>query len=427
MDSRGAIYRYEVPVDWNGDLVMYAHGYRGCLTEVGGLEPLTVDNPPIREHYLEQGYAWAASSYSKNCYDVKDGVESTNRLARIFTEQVEAPNRTLITGFSMGGHVIGAAIEMFPNVSCPEGEPGLTCRRFIEALGELSGGVRYDGAAPMCGQMGDVAQFDFLGNFGFGAAAIAAEVNPLVKQQFPAPLDYPTTTLPLIIETLFEEYPTVLTSQGELLKDLTRQLSGGERPLFEFAFAPFQDLLFSFTGSDGTVDGIVSGNIFDNRNWVYELDGNPAVTADERLLNDTILRVRRDRGVNINRLLRLKRIPEITGRIDIPVISVHTLGDLFVPISMQQIYAREVAEHGRSDMLVSRATRGISHCDFSREELVSTFDDLVLWVNDGIKPVGDDILDPAKVADPLFGCQFTEGLSAVTPEFLRGDACGVTP
>ena len=212
-----------------------------------------------------------------------------------------------------------------------------------------------------------------------------------------------------------------------MLKDLTRQLSGGERPLFEFAFAPFQDLLFSFTGSDGTVDGIVSGNIFDNRNWVYELDGNPAVTADERLLNDTILRVRRDRGVNINRLLRLKRIPEITGRIDIPVISVHTLGDLFVPISMQQIYAREVAEHGRSDMLVSRATRGISHCDFSREELVSTFDDLVLWVNDGIKPVGDDILDPAKVADPLFGCQFTEGLSAVTPEFLRGDACGVTP
>ena len=85
-------------------------------------------------------------------------------------------------------------------------------------MGELSGGVRYDGAAPMCGKMGDVAQFDFLGNFGFGAAAIAAEVNPLVKQQFPAPLDYPTTTLPLILETLFEEYPHCPYQSGRVVE-----------------------------------------------------------------------------------------------------------------------------------------------------------------------------------------------------------------
>jgi len=427
MDSRGAVYRYEVPVDWNGDLVMYAHGYRGCETDDGGLEPLTVDNPPIREHYLQQGYAWAASSYSKNCYDVKDGVESTNRLARIFAKEVGAPNRTLITGFSMGGHVTGAAIEMFPNVSCPEGERGLTCRRFIDALGELSGGIRYDGAAPMCGVMGDAELFDYFGDFGYGAEAIAAAVNPLVQSQFPPPSDYFTYTLPIVLETLFEEYPSVLTAQGEALKDLTRQISGGERPIFDVAFPFFQDLLFGFQGSDGSVLGILSGNIYDNRKRVYQLDGDPVVSAGEQSLNDTILRIRRDRGVNIKRKLRLKRVPEITGRIDIPVVSVHTLGDLFVPFSMQQIYAREVAKQRRSDMLVSRATRGISHCDFSREELVRTFDDLVLWVNDGVKPVGDDILEPAVVADPLFGCQFTEGLSAVTPEFLRGDACGVTP
>ena len=40
---KGAGYQIEVPDDWNGDLVMYAHGFRGNGTE------LTVDMPRIRE------------------------------------------------------------------------------------------------------------------------------------------------------------------------------------------------------------------------------------------------------------------------------------------------------------------------------------------------------------------------------------------
>jgi hypothetical protein len=423
IDSEGAIYRYEVPVDWNGDLVMYAHGFRGCFTEDGGLVPLTVDNPPLREYYLSRGYAWAASSYSKNCYDVKSGVESTNRLARIFAKEVEPPNRTLITGFSMGGHVTGAAIEMYPNQRCPEGDAGDICRRFAGILGKLSGGVLYDGAAPMCGVMGDIEQFEYLGDFSYGAEALASEVNPLVVSQFPAPADYATTTLPLTIEALFESFPGQLTAQGEKLKDLTRQISGGDRPIYDVAFPFFQELLFGFSGSDGTLDGVLSGNGYDNLDRVYQLDGDRELSADEQLLNDTIIRIQRDRKVNRARPLQLQRVPKIKGRINIPVISTHTLGDLFVPFSMQQIYAREVAQRNRSDLLVSRATRAVSHCEFSAEELIRAFDDLVLWVNEGVKPVGDDILDPDTVADPLFGCQFTEGVSGTTPEALRSEAC----
>ena len=237
VDREGAIYRYEVPQNWNGDLVMYAHGFRGCIADpaTGALVPLYVDNPPLREYYLIRGYAWAASSYSKNCYDVKDGVESTNRLARIFARKVGTPNRTLITGFSMGGHVTGAAIEMFPNVRCPEGRRGRICRRFVHILGKLSGGVAYDGAAPACGVMGDVEQFNYLGDFGVAATALAAEVNPAVQQQFPPPADFFSTTYPLLIGTLFSDfsdpggfpgsdYPFGLTPQGEKLKDLTRQI-----------------------------------------------------------------------------------------------------------------------------------------------------------------------------------------------------------
>ena len=71
-------YRIEVPVDWNGRLVVWAHGYRG-----DGLE-LTVDSPPHREWLISYGYAWAASSYSKNAYDVAQGAKDTHALTKFF-------------------------------------------------------------------------------------------------------------------------------------------------------------------------------------------------------------------------------------------------------------------------------------------------------------------------------------------------------
>ncbi|MEO0366838.1 MAG: alpha/beta hydrolase [Pseudomonadota bacterium] len=429
VDSKGAVYRYEVPFSWNGDLVMYAHGFRGCVADeaTGALVPLTVDSPPLRQYYLSQGYAWAASSYAKNCYDVKDGVESTNRLARIFRREVARPNRTLITGFSMGGHVTGAAIEMFPNYRCPEGRRGRICRRYVRILGRLSGGVKYDGAAPMCGVMGDTELFDYFGDFSFGAEALASEVNPFVVSQFPPPEDYATTTLPLTIATLFSnngaDFPTGLTAQGEELKNLLRVISGGDRPLFDAGFPVFQSLLFSFSGSDGTVDGVVSGNLYDNKRRRFQLDGDPKISSAEATLNELILRVRRDRKVNKRRGLKLQRIPEITGRISIPVLSVHTLGDLFVPFKMQQIYAEEVQRKGRSNLLVQRATRAVGHCEFSVNELVRTFDDLVLWVNYGIRPEGDDVLDAETVASPTYGCTYTSGSTGQTPDILRTGLC----
>jgi hypothetical protein len=45
------------------------------------------------------------------------------------------------------------------------------------------------------------------------------------------------------------------------------------------------------------------------------------------------------------------------------------------------------------------------------------FRDLVSWVETGVKPAGDDVLDPAEVANPLFGCNFTQG------EHLLGAPC----
>jgi hypothetical protein len=68
---------------------------------------------------------------------------------------------------------------------------------------------------------------------------------------------------------------------------------------------------------------------------------------------------------------------------------------------------------------VSRVIRDHGHCGFAVPEEEAAFAALVNWVENGVKPAGDDILTPSNVADPNFGCQFTlpghSGYAACTP------------
>jgi hypothetical protein len=79
-----------------------------------------------------------------------------------------------------------------------------------------------------------------------------------------------------------------------------------------------------------------------------------------------------------------------------------------VPFHMEIEYAQRVAANGASQWLVQRATRDFGHCTFTPTELVTTFVDLVSWVDDGLKPGGDNVLDPDVVASPTYGCSYTD-------------------
>ncbi|MET0908579.1 MAG: hypothetical protein ABWZ99_03845, partial [Ilumatobacteraceae bacterium] len=101
----------------------------------------------------------------------------------------------------------------------------------------------------------------------------------------------------------------------------------------------------------------------------------------------------------------------IEGDPRVPVLSLHDLGDLFVPFSMEQYYAADVAANGQSDLLVQRAIRAINHCEFSPSEVTTAFDELVTWVEDGVRPEGDPVTNRAAVADPNFGCRFSDRMA----------------
>ncbi len=369
---KGAGYRIEVPKNWNGSLVVHCHGYRGEVPE------LTVDLPDLRGYWVKNGYAWGTSSFSTNSYDPKTGVKDIHNLAMFFNGLVGKPKHIYLMGRSMGGHIIGLAIEQYPEI--------------------------FDGAVALCGVMGDSELFDYYLDY-----HVVAQWLTDTSVGFPFPMDYSTVIVPQMISKIGtvtpEGYLSNLTPEGIKLRTATKYFSGGKRPLFGTAFTVWGKFLFDQVISIVPRSPLVPGTVNDNMDRAYQLDDDPALSAEENLLNSEILRVAADpQGRHPN---GLANFPPISGNISVPILTLHGIGDLYVPFLMQQVYAQRVAAHGKSDLLVQRGIRDVGHCSFTVPEREIAFADMVKWVNEGIKPVGENVLDPAVVGNSTFGCQFT--------------------
>ena len=88
----GASYEIVVPPVWNGDLVLYAHGY----VDPAETDPLTPVERAMLPLLPAQGYAVAWSSYSENGLAVKDGAQRTKQLRGIFASSDGRPDAFLI-------------------------------------------------------------------------------------------------------------------------------------------------------------------------------------------------------------------------------------------------------------------------------------------------------------------------------------------
>ncbi len=384
--SNGAGWRIEVPDNWNGDLVLYAHGYAGTGAQ------LFVGTPAfIRDYLIANRYAWAASSYRANGYVPGVGAEDTNDLVKIFKD-VRLPNgkapklgRVYLYGVSMGGHVVGNMIERWRSNS-------------------------FAGALPVCGVMGDNELFDFFQDMYLLAETLTGH-TPIV----PTPADYYTNPQRgwLVTKTLLgTPFPTVLTPAGTLFKQMIENLSGGDRPVYDQGFVGPNggDFAFNFGSA-------VASPGRENESTVYQFDTDPTLLPEEQQFNATIVRVPLDSDIRDQNGIfnTATSSPALNANFKIPVLTLHTLGDLFVPFSMEQIYRRRAIEDGTSDRLVQRAIRGRGHCEFTSSEVSSAFADLVTWVVFGVTPQGDDILTPATVAAPNFGCRFTPVTHPLVP------------
>jgi ankyrin repeat protein len=367
----GGLYRIEIPDNWNGELALYAHGFVSNGGANGSM--LRVANSPIREHLIKNGFAWAASSYRCNGYVPGQGLVDTMALTELFTKfnAGRAPQRVLLTGTSMGGHVTVLGMHEFPTA--------------------FAGGLAMCPAGPEL--------FDF-----FAAVGGAAEV--ITGIQFT--LDTMQQDVAKMNEILGKapEY----TDKGRQLASVEIQISGGPRP---FAV---EGLTSRFAGniSGGALAGSTtpSNRAVMTTHIKYAIDEGLGLTADA--LNTRARRKALDAEVR-NPMGPYDEIVPFDGKLERPLLTMHGTGDLFVPIFLQQTLKRAVVASGKQDLLVQRVYRIAGHCSFSQPEMTKAFDDLVAWVHKNVKPEGDEVYGDLSSA----GMKFTEPLRPNDPGTLR--------
>ena len=337
----GGRYTIEVPAGWNGGLVLYAHGFRGT--------PVS----PLALHLLDHGYALATSSYRDEGYRVDWFVDDMRTLLELFIREVRRPRWTIIHGQSMGGHVAIVSLELHSGL--------------------------YQGALIECGVIDGVGLADF-----YVAARAAAEYLSGINL-FEAP-DRET-----LVRRVNQQWlrlmgtPPAYTERGRRFDSVLKYLMGGDLPLRLQGMPPYYIRYIAPDAGPDTRELLRAASTVHVR---YRID--PGLGVDENELNAKVRRIvpladARSRRLN-------PAFAELTGRITVPVLAIHETGDGRVPWSLQQAYRRRTLAVGTGHLLVQRAVRWPGHCAFDGEVREQAFDDLVAWIERGVKPDGDDVL-----------------------------------
>ncbi|MBE1875261.1 hypothetical protein [Myceligenerans pegani] len=116
----GADYRAVVPDDWNGTLVLFAHGYFPPQFEQLGFEisDQLANNPRTEEWLTGQGYALAGSMFGGDGfgYTLPDAVDHQENVLDWFADEIGEPDTTLANGQSFGGAIATLHADQDPRV-----------------------------------------------------------------------------------------------------------------------------------------------------------------------------------------------------------------------------------------------------------------------------------------------------------------------
>ena len=129
-----------MPSSWNGDLVIYAHGYVAFNKPIAVPDDALPGGTTVADIVNGLGYAYAASSYRENGLAVLGGIQDSVDLVSVFRSTMGHPGRVYIFGVSEGALVAVKALEQYPDVFC--------------------------GGLVLCGPIGDFrAQVNYVGDF----------------------------------------------------------------------------------------------------------------------------------------------------------------------------------------------------------------------------------------------------------------------
>jgi len=302
-----------VPEEWiadQSDLVVFVPGYTSPFRPIEIPEEqllVSPEGPSIPEVVTDLGIAFATTSFASNgLITGEEAIPELLGLVDHFKQIYGEPRITYLAGFSLGSVATAQLLERSP--------------------------AEFDGSLLGCGPLGDFqAQLEYLG-----------DARVLFDYYFPEVLPGDLLDVPQVLREEWEETFTprieaAFLRDPPLTQEFLRvaQIPFDDQDLRIVAVAVSDVLFFNVFGLEDAIDRL-GGSAYDNTRRWYQGSRN------DLKLN---LRVDRFRG-DPQALIALQETYQTTGEISIPLVTIHTLGDVTVPYRQAQLFRRKIRSAG---------------------------------------------------------------------------------
>ncbi len=324
---------------WNGDLVLWAHGYT-AYNQPLDFQNLNFDGVYLPTLVQNLGYAFATTSYRKNGLAILEGVDDMVQLVNAFTSTVGHPaGHTYLTGASEGGIVTALSLERHPEL--------------------------YSGGLAACGPIGDFQkQLDYWGDY----RTLFNYFFPNVIPQIPGdPVHIPQT----VIDNWDNQYQPAVQSAVSTNPTLTQQLIRTGKASIDPANP-------ATTAVSTTLD-LMWYNVFATNDGIQELGGNPydnlhrwySGSSNDLRLNLSVTRIAADPAA-----INAVNSYQTSGNLTRPLVTLHTTGDDVIPFWNELLYKAKAHPTGTGS-LTQLTVPAYGHCNFTVNQVLGAFAILV--------------------------------------------------
>lgn len=350
VQASGAVYRICMPPNWwyNGDLIIYAHGYVAITEPVGIPEDqlcLPNNGPCIPDVVNALGYGFATTSYSANGLAVTQGVADVVDLVNVFAQAHGMPDNVYVIGVSEGGLVTALTTEQYANV--------------------------FDGGMAACGPVGDFRfQVNYFGNF-----------RAVFDYFFPGLIPGSPTSVPPALVGVWESYydanvkPVVFApanaSKLQQLIAVTRAPVDPGDPAGSTELSVEDALWYQVVGTNDA-SAKLGGQPFDNqRVWYHG-------SLNDLQLNLLIQRVAADPAA----LAEINAHYQTSGVLTSPLVTLHTTLDQQVPYAHEVFYRWKTLFAGSGLKHINIPVQRYGHCNFTTLEALTALGVMLALAND---------------------------------------------
>ncbi len=366
--ANGTTWIAEYPAAWNGTLLLYSHGFG----------PLTAADAPdanTQAALLADGYALAGSSYDPNnsewALDTAVSDQFGTLAAVESTVLPSRPRHVLAFGTSMGGLV--SALEAQRGRGEIDGA--------LTTCGIVAGGVnlneyQIDGEYAIAQLLGDPGTQ--LVGFGDDATALgtAGALTADAAKAQPTAAGRARLALAMAFMNVTPWDPSSATpapASAPAAQEAAEYnvLFSGSSSIMDFVELG-RISIEQADGGQATWDvGTDFAQVLANSPYKHQVAALYRAAGLSLRADLTALTAHTSTKADPAALRSLYQTSVPTGRLEVPELDLHTIGDNLVPVQNENYYGRLVNRAGSGSLLRQAYTESFGHCNFSPSELVA--------------------------------------------------------